>query len=188
MKSLSKSALLALSLFLLSACASGGTAAPRATIGDVGSKVTIEEFSDFQCPACGLVSPQVEEIARANPEKIRLEFRHFPLSQHENAFIAAVAAECANLQGKFWEYGKLAFQNQENLTDKKLREMAQSLGLDMASFNTCLDGSQTASRVREDMKAGTDLGVSYTPSFYVNGKLIQYTTKESFEGYLKTLE
>jgi protein-disulfide isomerase len=188
MKTISRSILITLSMVLLSACSSGGTNAPTATLGNAGAPVVIQEFSDFQCPACGMVSPQVEEVARANLDKVRLEFHHFPLSQHENAFRAAVAAECANLQGKFWEYGKLAFQNQTSLTDDKLKEMAQTIGLDTASFNACLDGNETSGRVRDDMRLGADFGVSYTPSLYVNGKLIQFSDKQTFEGYLKTLK
>ncbi len=188
MKNLSKTLLITVSLIALSACGAKGFAAPRATIGEVGSPVTIEEFSDFQCPACGQVSPQVEEIARANPGLVRLEFHHFPLSQHENAFGAAVAAECANLQGKFWEFGKVLFTNQNSLTVENLKGFAKNLGLDTVAFDSCLDGAQTADRVREDLKAGADLNVSYTPSFFVNGKLIQFSDRAAFEGYLKSLK
>ena len=188
MKTFSKLILTTFSLVLLSACSTGGTNAPTAAIGNAGAPVMIQEFSDFQCPACGTVSPEMESIARANLDKVRLEFHHFPLSQHENAFRAAIASECANLQGKFCEYGKLAFENQSNLTEDKLKEMAQTIDLDTASFNKCLDGNQTSSRVRDDLKLGSDLGVSYTPSFFVNGKLIQFTGREEFEGYLKTLK
>jgi len=99
-----------------------------------------------------------------------------------------VAAECANLQGKFWEYGKLAFENQKNLVDDKLKEIAKSLNLDTASFNACLDGNQTSGRVQNDLKLGADLGVSYTPSLYVNGKLVQFSGRQELEGYLKTLK
>ncbi len=187
MKTLSRSIFAFLTLILLSACASGGTTAPTAAIGNSGAPVLIQEFSDFQCPACGIVSPQVEEIARANLDQVRLEFHHFPLSQHENAFRAAIASECANLQGKFWEYGQLAFQNQDNLTEDKLKEMASTIGLDTAQFDECLDSNQTSSRVRDDLALGSRLGVSYTPWFFVNGKLVQFTGKEAFEGYLKTL-
>jgi len=188
MKNLSKALIAVIALMSLSACESKGIAAPRAVIGNVGSKVVIEEFSDFQCPACGQVSPEMEQIARENPDLVRLEFRHFPLSQHENAFRAAVAAECANLQGKFWEFGGVEFNNQNSLTDDNLKMFAKSIGLDEVAFNACLDANQTATRVREDLKAGTDKGVSYTPSFYVNGKLIQFTTKEAFEGYINSLK
>lgn len=188
MKNLSKILFISLSLMSLSACGTKGVAAPRAVIGDVGSKVVIEEFSDFQCPACGQVSPQMEAIARANPSLVRLEFRHFPLSQHENAFNAAVAAECANLQGKFWEFGGIEFKNQNSLTTDNLKSFAKNLGLDAVAFDTCLDGSQTAGRVRDDLSLGQIRGVSYTPSFYVNGKLIQFTTEEAFEGYINSLK
>jgi len=188
MKILSRTLFAILPLILLSACETSGTNAPTASIGNAGAPVLIQEFSDFQCPACGTVSPEMESIARANLDKVRLEFHHFPLSQHENAFRAAIASECANIQGKFWEYGKLAFENQSNLTGDKLKEIATTIGLDTANFNKCLDDNQTSGRVREGLKLGSDLGVSYTPSFFVNGKLIQFTGREEFEGYLKTLK
>ena len=156
MKILSRSALLTLSLLLLSACAA--------------------------------ISPEIEEYARANTDRVRLEFRHFPLPQHGNAFRAAVASECANLQGKFWEYATLNYQNQNNLSEDKLKEMAQTLSLDTASFDACLDSNQTAGRVRDDLSSGQVLGIRFTPSIYVNGKLIQYTTKEAFEGYIDSLK
>ena len=188
MKTLFRTLFAFLSLILLSACSSGGTNAPIAAIGNAGAPVLIQEFSDFQCPACGTVSPEMESIARANLDKVRLEFHHFPLTQHENAFRAAIASECANLQGKFWEYGKLAFENQTNLAEDKLKEIATTIGLNTTSFNKCLDDNQTSGRVREDLKLGADLGVSYTPSFFVNGKLIQFTGREGFEGYLNSLK
>jgi protein-disulfide isomerase len=190
MKNLSKTLLITLSLILLSACGTAAkqVAAPMPTIGAAGSKVTIQEFSDFQCPACGEVSPQVEAIARANPGLVRLEFHHFPLSQHENAFNAAVAAECANLQGKFWEMGDIMFSNQHSLTVDKLKEYAKVIGVSSLTFDPCLDGQATSDRVREDLKKGADLGVSYTPSLFVNGKLVQFTTRDEFEGYVKSLK
>lgn len=188
MKNLSRTLLLMSSLMLISGCTSDGLNTPRATIGNVGAPVVIEEFSDLQCPACAQVGPQIEEIARANPDRVLLRFNHFPLSQHENAFRAGVAAECANDQGKFWEYSNLAYQNQSNLTEDKLKEMAQSLSLDMGYFDNCLDENQTASRVRNDLADGNRRGVSYTPSFYVNGQLIQFTSREAFEGYIKNIK
>ncbi|MBI5421892.1 thioredoxin domain-containing protein [Candidatus Peregrinibacteria bacterium] len=189
MKNLSKTFLLVASLILLSACTpSDALKTPRATLGNVGSPVTLDLFSDFQCPACAQVSPQVEDFVRANPERARLTFHHFPLSQHENAFRAGVAAECANDQGKFWEYGDLAYQNHTNLTEEKLKEMARSLSLDTTAFAKCLDANQTADRVRADLNDGNERGVSYTPSIYVNGKLVQFTTREAFEGYVKSIK
>lgn len=189
MKNLSRTFFLILSMFALSACSSGdGVKTPRATIGNVGAPVQIEEFSDLQCPACAQVGPQVEQFARLNQERVFLSFHHFPLPQHANAFRAGVAAECANDQGKFWEYANLAFQNQTNLTVDKLKEMAQSLSLNTVTFGKCLDANQTSSRVRDDLADGNSRGVSYTPSFYINGKLIQFTGLEAFEGYVKSIK
>lgn len=189
MKNLSRTLLLILSLIALSACSSGDVVnTPRATIGNVGATVLIEEFSDLQCPACAQIGPQVEQFARENQGLVRLSFHHFPLSQHENAFRAGVAAECANDQGKFWEYSNMAYKNQTNLTDDKLKEMAKSLSLNTVTFDKCFNANQTASRVRDDLADGNSRGVSYTPSFYINGKLIQFTGLEAFEGYIKSIK
>jgi len=178
---------LILALIGLSACTSASTG-PRPTIGSDNAPVVIEEYSDLQCPACGVVSPEVERIARDNPELVKLTFHHFPLTMHKDAFRAAQASECAYAQDKFWEFVDLAYQNQSNLTDAKFLELAETLALDKTVFQACLDSSDSQEPIRADLALGRSVGVSYTPSFYVNGKLIQYSGRESFEGYLKTLK
>jgi len=175
-------------LIALTACSGSSSHAPRPTLGNPNAKITIEEFSDLQCPACGLVGPQVEEFVRANPDNVRLEFHHFPLPMHEFAFRAAEAAECANNQGKFWEYAKTIFENQKSLSEDFLKKVAEQLKLDLTAFNACLDKDQTKDIVRADLKEGTNRNVSFTPSLYVNGKLVEWTSKEAFEGYIKSLK
>jgi protein-disulfide isomerase len=174
-----------LSLFLFGCSSSVAKPIVR---GDASAPVSIEEFSDFQCPACGQTSPQIDAFAKANPSLVRLSFYHFPLPQHEFAFRAAEAAECANLQGKFWEYSETLFQNQNNLTDSEFKQYADTLKLDTASFNQCLDSNQTSDAVKADQTEGANRGVSYTPSLYVNGKLLQFSTMDAFEGYVKSLK
>ncbi|MEK7125324.1 MAG: DsbA family protein, partial [Patescibacteria group bacterium] len=85
---------------------------PRPIKGDPKSSIVLEEFSDFQCPACGAAQPTVSQILKTYGDKIAFSYRHFPLlSIHANAFSAALASECANDQGKFWEYHDLLFKN-----------------------------------------------------------------------------
>ena len=173
-------------ILILTACDSDDTG-KRASLGNPDALVLIEEFSDFECPACGRVGPELEEFVLKNLNVVRLEFYHFPLSYHENAFRAAEAAECANDQGKFWEYAKMNFKNQKNLTDDNLKSFAGQLGLDQTAFDECFDGNQKRSRIKSDIYEGRRRQLSYTPSLYVNGELVQWTGAEQFEAYIRSI-
>ena len=112
---------------------------PRPIKGDAKSTIIVEEFSDFQCPACGAAQPTVDKILQTYGDKIAFAYRHFPLlSIHANAFSAALAAECANDQGKFWEYHDLLFKNQKDLRQAVLLRLADEAGLNKESFSACL--------------------------------------------------
>lgn len=176
-----------LSALVLTSCTTSSDNTPRASIGNANATVVIDEFSDFECPACGVISPQLEDIARKNSDKVLLNFYHFPLSYHKNAFIAAEAAECANDQGKFWEMGKVMFTNQRILTEDNLKTFAKNLKLDTAKFDKCLDGGQKKARIRSDIAEGNRRNLGYTPSIYVNKQLIQWTSAGEFESYIKGL-
>src|SRR3989338_6014196 len=130
-------------LILLLGCSDGGGSPPlsrvRPSLGNASAPVLVEEFSDLQCPACGQVSPQVAEIVRKNSTVAQLHFYHFPLPQHESAFAAAEASECAGDQGKFWEYTDLIFKDQKNLNKDFLYTLGTALSLDSASFKACLE-------------------------------------------------
>ena len=150
---------------------------PRRQVAAIGpsrgpsdAKVTIVEFSDFQCPFCGRAHDTVEEVMRAYPGKVKLVFRQMPLTQiHPNAFKAAEASLCAHDQGKFWEYHDNLFKNQQQLAVDKLKEYASQVGLDSAKFNSCLDGNTKEALVRADMKEAEGAGVQGTPAFFING-------------------
>ena len=176
-----------LSILILTSCTPQVDNSPRATLGNQNAKVVIEEFSDFQCPACGVISPMVEQIVRKYLDKVRLDFYHYPLSYHQNAFIAAEAAECANDQGKFWEFGKVAFANQTNLTEDNLKLFAKNLKLDTTKFNQCLDSGAKKAKIKNDMAEGDKRDLQGTPSFYVNGTLVPFTSSTAFESYIKSL-
>ena len=170
---------------LLAAC--GGEAPPasafmRVPLGDSPQRgpadawVTIVEFSDFQCPYCGMAEPTVEQVLALYPADARLVYKHFPLSQHANARPAANAAECARAQGPafdgyFWEMHDLLFANQGTLGAASLAGYAaQIAGLDAAAWQACFDARQLDARVQADLDLGRSLGVSGTPTFAVNGQ------------------
>ena len=109
------------------------------------------------------------------------------ISYHKNAFRAAEAAECALDQGKFWEFAKMNFKNQKNLTEDNLKSFARQLNLDQEIFDTCFDGHEKQGKIKSDINDGIKRGLSYTPSIYVNGQLVKWSGIETFEAYLKSL-
>jgi len=152
---------------------------PRVEVAPVGpvkgpadAKVTIVEFSDFQCPFCSREVPVIERVLKDYAGKVRVIFRHFPLDFHEQAQKAAEASLCAHEQGKFWEMHDKLFASQGALEPPKLKEYAKGLQLDAAKFDKCLDGGEKKAAVEADMKAAGEAGVSGTPAFFVNGILI----------------
>jgi len=177
------------------------------TKGPPGAKVTIIEFSDFECPYCArFVTQTLPSILSNYGDKIVFAFRNFPLtSMHPYAEKAAEASECANDQGAFWQYHDLLFTNQSQLSGliqadatnglnnviAQLKQYASTLNLDTAKFNTCLDSGADKAKVDADSKAMTDAlkkaGVSSygTPSFFINGKFVSgaYPYDENTQGY-----
>lgn len=175
-------------LFLVGCSSSPVTdAGPRPYLGGESAPVLIEEFSDLQCPACGLISPQVERFVKDNPTVAKMVYYHFPLPQHEYAFAAAEASECAADQGKFWDYVSLAFENQENLSSPTLYSIAEKLALDAGAFKTCLEDHERKGKVLSDFAEGRRRRVSATPTFYVNGQPLRFSGIEPFGEYIKGL-
>lgn len=163
--------------------------------GPTDAKVTVVEFSDFQCPYCSrFVSQTYAQLKQQYEGKIRFVFRDFPLSTiHPWAEKGAEAAGCANEQGKFWEYHDAIFQNQTAITEKystaaaaqpadagaglaavvdTLKSTATDLGLDAAAFNQCLDSGTRAQEIQKDYQDGISYGVQGTPAFFINGLLV----------------
>lgn len=186
MKKVTHIAFILLSFLTLTACNSANTSL-HASLGNPNASVLIEEFSDFECPACSMIGAQLEELISNNPDLARLEFHHFPLSYHKNAFRAAEATECALDQGKFWEFAELNFGNRKNLTDDNLKSFAKQLGLDQAVFDECFDSNKKRAKIKSDISNAIKRGLSYTPSIYVNGQLIQWGGVEEFEAYLRSI-
>ncbi len=144
--------------------------------GSKNAPVTIVEFSDFQCPYCGKfysqTLPSIEE-QYIKTGKVKLVFRDFPLGFHQYAQKASEASECADEQGKFWEYHNKLFDNQGALALENLKQYAKDLGLNEAKFNDCLGTSKMATEVKKDASDGSSYGVSGTPAFFINGILIE---------------
>lgn len=142
--------------------------------GSSKAPVTIVEFSDFQCPFCARAVPIIEKIKQEyGPEKVRFVFHHLPLPNHNRAVPASLAASCANEQGKFWEMHNILFENQAKLEDADIKAYAKKLSLDETKFADCYDKKAHMDRVEASRKEGERIGISATPSFVINGVLIQ---------------
>ncbi len=140
--------------------------------GPAGAKVTIVEFSDFECPYCSKAEESVNEVMKAYDGKVRLVYRDFPLPMHPNAEKAAEAAHCAGDQDKYWPMHAKLFANQKALEPEALKGYAKELGLDEAKFATCLEKGEKKELVEANRKAGEKAGVTGTPSFFINGYMI----------------
>jgi len=141
--------------------------------GAATAPVTIVEFSDFQCPFCSRVNPTLKQVEDKYGDKVRVVFRNFPLLQiHPNAAKAAEAASCAADQGKFWEMHDKLFANQQKLAVDDLKAHATELGLKADVFNQCLDSGKKEAEWKKDMDEGSSYGLTGTPAFFINGRLI----------------
>jgi len=143
------------------------------TRGNKNANVWLVEFSDFQCPACKLFANVVDDLAKAYPDTLFIAYRHFPLPQHPFAKKAAIAAEAAGKQGKFWDMDRLLFTNQETLSETKVVELATSLNLDMTAFASGSGDSTIQSKIDMDVAYGNSIGINATPTFYLNGMKLE---------------
>jgi protein-disulfide isomerase len=132
--------------------------------------VVLAEFADFECPACGAARPQIEEVLKRHPRDVRLVFKHFPLSQHQDAEKCARAAVAAAKQNKFWEMHAALFQSQPKLDTETVEGLAKGIGLDMKRFLQDRDSEATADFVVRDRKQGEALAIKSTPSIFMNGR------------------
>ena len=147
--------------------------APAPFTGPKDAKVVLVEFGDFECPYCAQAHRVVKELRQLYPNQLRVEYRHFPLEQHTRAKPAAIASECANQQGMFWEYHDYLYENPRALQDSDLTSYAKKAKLDLDKFKSCLTSNRAAKAVMRDTEIAQNLGVDGTPSIYINGiKLI----------------
>lgn len=156
--------------------------------GDKNAPVTMIEYSDFQCPFCKRVQPTIDKLLTDYKGKVKLIYRHFPLSFHQYAQKSAEASECAGEQGKFWEMHDKIFENQDRLDVDSLKSYAKELGLNTSNFNKCLDDGKYAQKVKDDMTEGTKYGVKGTPATFINGQMISGAQPyDSFKSVIDSL-
>jgi protein-disulfide isomerase len=157
-----------------------------ASRGDVNSPVTVVEFTDFQCSACGGMYPVVEEVLKSYGPRVHFVMRNFPLTTvHPNAYNAAQAAEAAKAQGKFWEYIDVLFKNQTTLDRDSLKKYATQVGLDRKQFDADFDSGKYEPVVRHDLEEGEGYGIDSTPTIFINGVVL---TEFSGEGLKAAIE
>jgi len=159
---------------------------PAPSFGPEGAKVTLVEFSDFQCPYCSRAGKASKQIKEKYEDRVRFVFRQFPLSFHKQAHLAAQASLAADAQGKFWPYHDLLFENQRKLDRPSLDKYAKQLGLNMAKFKKALDDKTYAKVVDTDMELGKEVAVSGTPTWFLNGKRV--TNPTDFAGVSKMID
>lgn len=148
------------------------------TKGASNPKVSFVEYSDFECPACGAYHPILEEMFTKYKDDISFTYRHFPLPQHPNALPAAYAAEAAGLQGKFWEMTNTLFNNQTEWAESEnpnsiFENYAQSLNLDMIKYSNDIASDEVKNAVEDDRKSAILSAIDHTPTFFINGKMIE---------------
>lgn len=150
--------------------------------GNPNAGLVIVEYGDYQCPYCGAAYPVLKELMKEFGNGIGFVFRNFPLSEmHPYAKPAAMAAEAANRQGKFWEMHDAIYEHQQNLSESFLMEVAEKLHLDMEQFKADLQSRELAEKIDSDFESGVISGVNGTPSFFVNGKKFNGGATDLFE-------
>ena len=147
--------------------------------GNASARVTLVEFADYECPHCKRFQPVLRQILDELRKDIRIYFKHYPLPQHTNARLAAEAAVAAQKQGKFWPYQDKLWENQDSLSPADMEKFAKEIGLDVSKFRVDLDDAKVKAHVQKDRVDGTTLGLSSTPTLYINGR--EYTDAKDTE-------
>src|SRR5262249_46781453 len=139
-------------------------------MGGKSAKVTIIEYSDFQCPFCSRVEETLKRIEKDYGDKVRLVWKDNPLPFHQNAMPAAEAGRAAAEQGKFWQMHDMMFQNQQKLTKEDLEGYAQQVGLNVAKYKSAIESHKHEKAIKDDMAEAAKFGARGTPSFFINGR------------------
>lgn len=155
--------------------------------GKKDAKVTITEFSDFQCPYCSRLQPTLHEVLKAYPNDVKLMYKDFPLSFHQHAKNAAKAARAAGEHGKFWEMHDLIFENFSSLSDDKFKEFATKLKLDMNKFLADFNSNKYDALIQQDINLGRSASVSGTPTIFINGKRMGQRSFDDFKSSIDAI-
>lgn len=156
------------------------------TKGPETAPVTLVVFSEFQCPFCARFVPTLKQIEDTYQDKVRIVWKHLPLDIHKEAVGAALAAEAARKQGKFWEYHDRLFANQKRLGPEDLKQHAKDLQLDLRRFEADLLNADDKKRVDADVAEAGTLGIAGTPGIFINGRFI--AGAQPFETFAKTID
>lgn len=164
------------------------------THGSETAIVTLIEYSDFQCPACKSYHKIIKQLISEFESDIYFAYRHFPLEQiHQNASLAARAAEAAGKQSKFWEMNDIIFENQkewsnQNNAENTFAKYAETLNLNLEQFKIDINSKEVKNKVKSDYNGGVSLGVNSTPSFFLNGKKLQNPRSyDDFKGLIQKI-
>jgi protein-disulfide isomerase len=156
--------------------------------GNEGASIVVVEYGDFQCPYCGRAYPLVKRLLKERGDDINFVFRNFPLREiHPYAYVAAITAEAAASQNKYWEMHDLIFENQDKLNTNYLVSLAEGIGLDMERFAKDSKSETLNNKIEIDFEGGIRSGVSGTPTFFINGHKV-LTYDETYESLLDAIQ
>ena len=141
--------------------------------GPPQARVTIVEFSDFECPFCRKLQPVLRRVLERWPREVRLVYKHFPLDRHRHAFGASKAAVCADRQGRFWEFHDALYREDQEMSPRGVVSVAEALGLELGPFEACLRDKGTSAAVQADRSLAGRAGVMGTPTLFVNGRRLR---------------
>jgi protein-disulfide isomerase len=158
--------------------------------GNPQAQVTLVEYGDYQCPGCATYNPLVVRLSEEFPEDLKVVYRHFPIQGHKNAVPAAQAAEAAGMQGKFWEMNDLLYERQKDWENdgnvkEKFVAYAKEIGLDEVKFSADYDSGEVKNAINSDAESGRLIGISYTPTFILDGTRIQPRSYEEFKSLVE---
>ena len=174
-------------MLVLAGCGQNNQPTNKEYLGNPDAKTDVQIYSDIECPACSRASNFTDVILEEFGDDVKISFHHFPLeSIHPHAFGAAVAAECAGEQDALWKYVKYAYKFQDQLDTQSLKKHAVNLGLDTEKFDVCIDNQATAENVKSDLQRALRLGLQGTPSFAINGEVVELGTNP--DDMLKMIE
>lgn len=155
--------------------------------GESTAPVSLVVFSDFQCPYCKKVEATLKSLLKLYPKELKIVFRHNPMPFHKDAAKASEASQCANDQNKFWEFHDLLFEHQDKMDEAMLNEHVKTLKLDEAAYKECMSSGRAGKRVKQDLEIGHNLGITGTPTFFINGlRLVGAVPEQQFRLLIDT--